>query len=65
MVAEEPSVTNISSLRKKGSCISKSLSSNSSLIATNVPFISVTEPILFSLARAIDAIEIKNNILIK
>ena len=63
IVAEEPSVTNISSLRKKGSCISKSLSSNSSVIATIVPFNSVTEPIFFSLANDEDVI-VKNSIVL-
>ena len=63
IVADDPSVTNISSLRKKGSCIDKSLSSNSSLIATIVPFNSVTEPILFSLASDKDVID-KNSIVL-
>ena len=63
IVAEDPSVTNISSFKKIGSWINKSLSSSSSVIATIVPFISVTEPILFSSAKVVAEI-VKNNIIL-
>ena len=62
IVAEEPSVTNISSFKKIGSWINKSLSSNVSLITTIVPFSSVTDPIFFSFAN--DTVDNSNNIII-
>ena len=65
IVADEPWVTNISSFKKIGSWINKSLSSSLSLIATIAPFNSVTEPILFSFAKVIEVINKNNIILIK